>query len=140
MKMINSPLVGKIIIGMKIASDKMAVKFETTEGEIIARADADCCSHTWIEHIELPAMGFPAKVVNIESLGIEDVTPEDDDCGCTLAYICKITTNRGELILDYRNESNGYYGGNLVWPDDTGFYGGVSGQNISNEDWVEVNE
>ena len=28
----------------------------------------------------------------------------------------KITTDRGEIVIDYRNSSNGYYGGNLTGP------------------------
>jgi hypothetical protein len=42
-------------------------------------------------------------------------------------------------VIDYRNESNGYYGGELCWPDDH-FYGGVHGQNVSTEQWVDVTE
>ena len=49
----------------------------------------------------------------------------------------KITTDRGHIIVDYRNESNGYYGGSLSWPDDH-FYGGVYGQNDSSIAWQEV--
>lgn len=38
-------------------------------------------------------------------------------------------------------ESNGYYGGNLVWPDADDspyYYGGVFGQNVSNNQWGPV--
>ena len=40
-------------------------------------------------------------------------------------------------MIDYRNESNGYYGGNLCW-DDESFYGGVYGQNVSTMNWQNV--
>jgi hypothetical protein len=52
-------------------------------------------------------------------------------------YGCKITTTNGIAVIDYRNDSNGYYGGNLVWPGERGFYGGVYGQNISKQVWQE---
>ncbi|MNC82782.1 hypothetical protein D3C76_1797080 [compost metagenome] len=31
-------------------------------------------------------------------------------------YGAKISTDRGDMIIDYRNESNGYYGGDIHWP------------------------
>ena len=133
-------LVGKIIKAVKIASDKMAILFVTDDGKVVARCDADCCSSTWIEHVELPAAGFPAKVIRVDDLDMPDLgKPADADV--IDYYGCKITTDRGELIIDYRNESNGYYGGNLVWPDeDDSFYGGVHGQNISTEEWQDITE
>jgi hypothetical protein len=54
-------------------------------------------------------------------------------------YGCKISTDKGEIVIDYRNDSNGYYGGNLSWPDDKYFYGGVYKQNVSAEVWRDVN-
>lgn len=133
-------LVGKTLTGIKIASDREALLFETSDGNAIVKTDADCCSHTWIEHIELPALGFPATVLSVEDLdlpGSDDNHPEHD---CLQVYGCKIVTDRGEIIIDYRNSSNGYYGGSLSWPDDDYFYGGVYGQNVSNEDWKEVSD
>lgn len=136
-------LVGKTITQIKIADDKKAILFITDCGDVIARTDGDCCSDSWIEHIGLPALGFPAKVIDVCDL---DYGPENNYLvvqGYTVPgarlkhYGCKITTDRGEIFIDYRNESNGYYYGDLCWPDE-GFYGGVQGQNVSTEQWVEV--
>jgi hypothetical protein len=131
-------LVGKTINQIKIADDKEAILFQTDSGDVVARCDADCCSHTWIEHIELPALGFPALVLAVDDLelpGSDDNHPEHD---CLQVYGLKVTTNKGEIVIDYRNSSNGYYGGNLSWPDDRYFYGGVYGQNVSSQNWVDV--
>ena len=130
-------LVGKTINGIKIAADKKALLFVTDDGNIIAKTDGDCCSSTWVEHMELPAMGFPAKVSAAEDIDMPDLgSPDEYE---SLAYYgFKITTDKGVIVIDYRNESNGYYGGNLSWPDDDYFYGGVHGQNISNEEWQDV--
>lgn len=128
----------KIIIGIELSEDKEAIRFLILNEEaIIARCDADCCSHTWIEHVELPAMGFPAKVLKVESLDLPGV-PDPSEDEVINVYGLKITTDKGDLIIDYRNSSNGYYGGSLSWPDDKYFYGGVYGQNISNEKWVPL--
>lgn len=133
-------LVGKTIKDIMVADDKMAIKFICDDGEHIARADTDCCAHTWIEHMELPALGFPCQVVKAEDLGIEDITdPDEEYDDRTLKYGLKLTTDRGEIVIDYRNESNGYYGGDLVWPGGS-FYGGVNDQNVSTEQWVTPNQ
>jgi hypothetical protein len=128
-------LVGKTIIKIRIAEDKRALLFITDGGEIIVRADGDCCSDTWIEHIELPTL--PAKVASVEDIDMPDLgSPSEYEC--IQYYGCKITTDKGVMVIDYRNESNGYYGGSLSWPDDDYFYGGVHGQNVSDEKWKDL--
>jgi hypothetical protein len=130
-------LIGKTINEIKIAEDKGAILFVTDAGEMVVRADGDCCSHTWVEHIELPALGLPALVMAVDGLKMPDLG-QPDEYGLVQYYGCKISTDKGDIVIDYRNESNGYYGGNLSWPDDSYFYGGVYGQNISKENWVPV--
>ncbi len=130
-------LIGKKITQIKIADDKEAILFICEDGDVKARCDAECCSHTWIEHIELPALGFPALVVAVDDLDLPGSDDNHQEYECLQVYGLKITTDKGDLIIDYRNSSNGYYGGDLIWPDD-GFYGGVYGQNISNENWIDV--
>jgi hypothetical protein len=137
----NHILEGKTILDIKIANDKQAIKFITDQGEIVAKCDADCCSHTWIESVELPC-AFPALVNSIENLHLRD--DEEIDGETIRFYGCKISTNKGDIIIDYRNSSNGYYGGSLSWPDEPDeedyFYGGVFGQNISSQQWVDIKE
>lgn len=138
----TNPIVGKTITALEIAEDKEALRFVLADGECIVRCDADCCSHTWIEHIELPALGFPAIVIAVDDLDLDRAPDDDGDYTVVKFYGCKVTTDRGEIVIDYRNSSNGYYGGSLSWPDDEYFYGGVYGQNVSKEEWrpVSANE
>lgn len=84
-------------------------------------------------------MGFPAKVIAVDDLEMPDLG-DMDGCDVVAYYGCKITTDKGVIIIDYRNDSNGYYGGNLSWPDDNYFYGGVYNQNVSNEKWKELTD
>jgi hypothetical protein len=126
---------GKTILAIMIAQDKEALLFKTDAGDIVARCDADCCSHTWVENIEMPALGLPALVVETEDLHLADDAWETG--GCIQFYGFKITTDRGEIVIDYRNSSNGYYGGWLTWPEDC-HYGGVFGQNNSSCEWTPV--
>ena len=135
--MAQNPLIGKTITDLQIAADRQALRFILTDGECVVLVDADCCSYTWIEHIELPALGFPAVVVSVEDLDMPEQPPSQfhKDPDVLAYYGCKIVTDRGELVIDYRNDSNGYYGGSLSWPNDRYFYGGVHGQNVSKQEW-----
>ena len=132
----DNVLVGKTLHEMKIAEDKGAILFVTDQGEIVARCDGDCCSHTWVEHIELPALGFPAVVTSVEDLDMPNLG-DMEGCDVVAYYGLKIVTDKGEIIIDYRNDSNGYYGGNLSWPGEY-FYGGVYGQNDSSQNWQPI--
>ena len=135
----ENKLIGKKIVDVKIAEDKLAMLFICDNGEeLVVRVDADCCSYTWIESVEMPALGLPFTIIGCEDLAMPDL---GDMPGCDYVqyYGAKITTNKGDMVIDYRNDSNGYYGGEIVWPGE-GFYGGVYGQNESNMDWRDIEE
>jgi hypothetical protein len=125
-----SVLVGKMLSKVELAADKKAVRFTVDGDEVVAKCDGDCCSDTWIESVEMPAGGLPAKILAAEDLNLPQSSNE------LALYGLKLTTDKGDLVLDYRNESNGYYGGNLSWPGES-HYGGVYGQNNSKEEWQE---
>ena len=63
----------------------------------------------------MPALGFPAVVTAVEDLDMPEGKPSEfhTDPDSLQFYGCKISTDRGEIVIDYRNDSNGYYGGNL---------------------------
>lgn len=139
--MTANPLIGKVLTGVEIAADRQALRFILTDGEVIADVDADCCSYTWVEHVELPALGFPATVLSVTDLEMPDGATSSfhPDSEVLTFYGCKIVTDRGEIVIDYRNDSNGYYGGSLVWPGGH-LYGGVYGQNVSKHEWKTLTE
>lgn len=116
-------LVGKTITGIKLASDKEAILFQTTDGDVIAKCYADCCSETWIENIENTIREFPALVMAAEDIkdGLPEPVKDDPEHDYLQFYGFKITTDKGLIVIDYRNASNGYYGGWLEWPGDS-FY------------------
>lgn len=134
-----NPLIGKTLTGVKLAKDKEAILFQTTEGEIVARCDADCCSYTWIESVENTIREFPAVVSAANDIedGLPETIENDPEYDCLQFYGFKIATDRGVLVIDYRNSSNGYYGGSLTWPGEH-HYGGGYGQNNSDEEWEAV--
>lgn len=87
--------------------------------------DADCCSKSWIEHVEgVAALAGEITAVwdsegyfaSHETLG--DGVPSavrDDICAydCIRRWVVKITTAAGHLDIECRNSSNGYYSGCL---------------------------
>lgn len=135
MRSVN-PLIGKTIIEVYLADDKQAIKFDVLDGEpIIAKTDGECCSVSWIEDLDMP-LNLIGTVVSVKDISMPDLGATDTQESVAY-YGCMITTNKGSCVIDYRNESNGYYGGNLSWPGDF-FYGGEYGQNVSNETWKKI--
>lgn len=136
-----NPLIGKTITAVFLAEDKKAMRFDLADGDpIVVRADGDCCSSTWIEEVQGIDQIIGSPIVAVEGVGgvKEDSGEQGDEC---IAYYgCKITSGKGYALIDYRNQSNGYYGGNLSWPNDDYFYGGVHGQNISKEEWKQIGD
>lgn len=122
-------LIGKTINKVQITTDKLAIRFILSDGtEVTARTYAECCSSTWIEHVSLPWNGFPATVYDASDIAMPDSLCENE---CENEYIkhygfC-IKTDKGDMMIDYRNESNGYYGGSLFWPEE-------------NDDWRDITQ
>lgn len=56
----QNPLIGKTLTGMRIADDRQALLFQTTDGELVVDVDADCCSYTWVEGPSKAAIATPA--------------------------------------------------------------------------------
>lgn len=136
------PLVGHKIVAVHVASDKKAIRFDVEGHEpIVARADGDCCSESWVESLDTPGLLIGGTVAAVEDIDMP-VSEQETEDGLIQFYGCRITTTRGACVIDYRNESNGYYGGSLEWPAEEGeynpFYGGAYGQNVSAEEWKTI--
>ncbi len=134
-------LIGKTIMAISVATDKKAIKFDLSDGEsLVARTEGDCCSETWIEYLENPELAIGAPVLSVEHVPMRNNAAPRNICGNDFVqyYGCKIRTAKGDMLLEYRNASNGFYGGSLHWPDQGDFYGGVHEQNISTEKWTPI--
>lgn len=125
-------LLGMYVEEVHITPDKDVICFAGRDKIKLYRTEADCCSKTWIENIT-GVKGIPGYVVDIEDL---ELPSEWDKGGCvfTQFYGVKITLadkyypttkiydkascafwlRHREFLIEYRNESNGYYGGSLV--------------------------
>lgn len=94
--------------------------------EVHLKLTADCCSSSYFEPrclAEVRALVGQSlvSVENIEPVTVgraEDVAePDDRQRGYYKYHAVKITTNRETVVLDWRNESNGYYDGEceIAW-------------------------
>jgi hypothetical protein len=105
--------IGKSIASFDWTQDSITIRF-TDGNEITGEAFGDCCSTTWLESIDLPA-NISGTLVSIEDIGMPDQPYDEKDYECLQFYGVKITTSKGSAVIDYRNESNGYYGGSIDW-------------------------
>ncbi len=106
-------LVGKVVTG--VTSDEVTITFSTKDGEdVVWEVDADCCSCTWIENADLELVR--GMVTKVRENGLPDshyeLFPqvEKDSLQC---YGITIESEQGSGTVDFRNESNGYYGGSM---------------------------
>lgn len=129
-------LVGRTITAVRLDQASDAVEFDTDEGVQRYEAEGDCCSSSWIEHMDNPAqiLGSPVLSVLDNEMG-EDASAHDRDCevrdkprpaqrdydapepkcwcDCVQVYQYVVQTAKGHMALEMRNSSNGYYGGTL---------------------------
>jgi hypothetical protein len=69
---------------------------------------ADCCSDTWIESVEIYCK-LPDDAPTITEIVLDPYGEGDE----LKVYKHIFRTTRGDVVVDFRNESNGYYGGEL---------------------------
>lgn len=124
-------VVGKQIESVVLdkGADRIAFKFQ--DGfERSYGVEGDCCSQSWIEHLEMPNDIQGAVILSVEdSEGVAwdnhecEADVRDDDynvvkegCGheSLAVYNTRFRTSKGDIVLEYRNNSNGYYGGYLT--------------------------
>ena len=108
---------GKTITGVWHKDGDVAFTFDDGSA-IYADPEGDCCSHSWVEHVSGVADAIGAVVEKVDCAP-ELATQENVDDGdheCLALYGISLITTRGHRIdIDYRNSSNGYYGGWLNW-------------------------
>lgn len=121
------PLFGRKLLSVDVESDKSFLVFRFTDGEVKYLAAGDCCSYTWIEHLETPADLNGAEVVSVSEHPVIDATDDDSknpkqpsewnpnyrEHDCLQLYQTIFNTTKGDISVEYRNSSNGYYGGYL---------------------------
>lgn len=110
-------LVGRRISNFLLSDDRETITLKTDKGNVIGSCYADCCSTTWIEDLADEMALVDATILNVEDIDMPNLGnistshmhyPEE-----VAYYGLRITTNKGICVIDYRNNSNGYYGGSI---------------------------
>jgi hypothetical protein len=108
---LNRPLAA---VSLTQGSSSDTVTFVFLDGSAASyKTEGDCCSHSWVEHLEAPNDLVGAVIIDVKE---DPILNEDDpdNHDYIQVYHTRFVTNRGEIVLEYRNSSNGYYGGYLV--------------------------
>lgn len=117
--------VGKAVERVVLNTEKDAVDFYFVGG-LTKRlgVEGDCCSHSWVEHLTLPDNLAGAVIHSVDEPPLlphdghtcDEEVDSSRKCGhdCLAVYHTRFRTDRGDIVLEYRNDSNGYYGGNLT--------------------------
>ena len=108
---VRDALLNKTILSVTMSDDKQVMTFVTMSGPVVVRAEGDCCSGSWFESIDDPA-ALLGTVRDVEEIPMPDLGDQPDH-DVMQYYGLKITTERGRAVIDYRTDSNGYYGGYL---------------------------
>lgn len=115
--MYNRPLKSVVL-----DQDKEGITFTFLDDSVETfKVEGDCCSHSWVEHLEVPDDLEGAIILGIEDADMEphdghecdDPDEYNSSCGheCLQVYHTRFQTDKGAIVLEYRNDSNGYYGG-----------------------------
>ena len=93
---------------------KNTEQYTENSGILGYRIMKDCCSESWIENITMPKdpeFWIDNKVLSIEDKRLPSQTKKSGNV--TKFYSCEIKTSLGSIEIEYRNESNGYYGAEI---------------------------
>lgn len=115
-------LIGLTVLKIEInlGNDKLFIKLKDSFGnEVFMVFDSfgDCCSTSWIESLEGDQDIIGNEIINIIEHELPPLKDDDPDFmfDNNFTQICnyEIVTAKGSCVIDFRNLSNGYYGGSL---------------------------
>lgn len=115
----DSKLIGKIISKLEVSAAQEALRFTTTDNEVIYWVtDGDCCSESWFSEIIDYSPWGQTKVTKVEEINLptydDGKTRQDKDKFYGFRIHLEDST---PILIVFRNSSNGYYGGDLVETD-----------------------
>ena len=90
--------------------------FSEDNAQLIYQSYADCCSESWIESIEGVNSLLNNKINSVTKIESNNITKNwvpNPPTQFLLAFAYELKTDKGCCIIEFRNESNGYYGGDL---------------------------
>lgn len=120
-------LIGAPLRSVQLIDDGERLRFTLADDSTLTyTAEGDCCSSSWVEHITVPGNLEGAIITEVKESASVEATDEqiaememaDKFPDSVSVYHTAFVTDRGEIIVEYRNNSNGYYGGWLQGPEE----------------------
>jgi hypothetical protein len=114
-------LVGRHVLGVQMTPGKDYVRFITTTGNLDYCCYADCCSESWVNHVNDIDKLIDATVTRVEEAdfyGMLGAEPEPTRQESDDVLFHRIHTDKGTCLIEFRNSSNGYYGGSFERNED----------------------
>lgn len=113
MKTVFQEVVGAKVVGVEpemapSGCYRVVLPFEDGR-KLTLYLDADCCSNSYFTDLK--------QFDELIGATIQEVEERDGDTtndGETAWHFLVFTTNKGHVTIDWRNDSNGYYDGNVV--------------------------
>jgi hypothetical protein len=108
-------MIGATPIAMSVNEDRTRITIEMADGTAYhLDAEGDCCSNSWFENISGEHEFIGTVIVRIENVKASmPATVVEQDDKYIKFYGVKLHTTGGFLFIEYRNSSNGSYGGSL---------------------------
>jgi hypothetical protein len=113
-------LVGKQVQELLMDEGREHIAFVTDQGRYDFYCFADCCSESWINHVNFVSAligGTVHSVDDVDMYSLLQVEPEATKQEYDRVMFHRIHTDKGTCVLEFRNSSNGYYGGELYKAD-----------------------
>jgi predicted nucleic acid-binding Zn finger protein len=106
-------LIGKKIKRVELSPGGSSIEFYMDDGKVYSfYVEGDCCSSSWIEHLTVPDDIEDAVVLSWDDFTMDSF---EEDYSYVQCYENRVHTPKGDVVLEYRNSSNGYYGGYIVY-------------------------
>jgi len=96
-----------------VYSDKERILFRTSNEDFLYQSEAECCSETWIEDISFPELLINEEIVGVSKCEFPEKIDDSRENHVIKTYGWALKTFKGVCDIEFRNASNGYYGGSL---------------------------
>lgn len=117
-ELLMNELNGSVILTIDISYSHDVIVFETDKGIFAYRTYAECCSDTWINHFTNVKDLYHQEVDHVEKLILDTIDASNSEFSgrqdSERIYGIRFHMKSGRVPeLEFRNASNGYYGGDL---------------------------
>lgn len=127
-------LIGKKILKIEIDRGKQHfLKFTTDSSECVFFAEGDCCSESWFYGFNGILSLVGSTVTSVTEVPLGEAVGYRGRQDFTRKYCIKIVSTGGHTDIEFRNSSNGYYGGEVVFVTNKKFYKKVLWRKIEDD-------